>query len=550
MQYGFARDVLAAVSRALRRWVVAIVVVSIALGLVATRIVHALAAPDTRARWLTTAGKHAAAEAVYWSEIQRGRLEVPLVVAFLEAHEHAAATQLFKDPEEEALPPAPGTKAPKGPRPEPALPEEVVDAFLARPDLPREIALIGRFVRSGRGAEGGAIRRELYAEAAKDPPLPWSNHVLAREAWMTGRNVDAADHFEREARAFGRGEDAGTALSIRLDLGDLTGVGTRLADPRLAPLVPAHVQFRYGVMRRDFVRVARYLLPFSFPRPSPGPLLLAVIAASAWFAFCARFGQLSARARLRVPLFLAAFALGVLSIAPTMFLIVWQDVVLHLTPNGTILRDAAFYILGVGFREELSKLLLFLPLLPFLRRYGTPIDVVACGALVGLGFAAAENLEYFSRDDLASALGRFLTANFLHMSMTAIIATAFERLGRKEDAFYDFTVAFLTVITLHGVYDFFLASPAVGPDFGFLSMAVFVVLARNFIITMHEARIRMGRSKPLLPVFAIGMATVTGSSFVYASALVGPAIAAQVMFLGLLGVAILVIVFVKQLSRL
>ena len=51
-------------------------------------------------------------------------------------------------------------------------------------------------------------------------------------------------------------------------------------------------------------------------------------------------------------------------------------------------------------------------------------------------------------------------------------------------------------------------------------------------------------------VFAIGTAIVCGASFVYGSIVVGPQAAAEMMYLGLLGVAILAIVFVRQLRAL
>ena len=49
---------------------------------------------------------------------------------------------------------------------------------------------------------------------------------------------------------------------------------------------------------------------------------------------------------------------------------------------------------------------------------------------------------------------------------------------------------------------------------------------------------------------AIGMTLVLGSSFVYGSAIVGPGAAAEAMFVGVLGMAILMIVFVRQLRAL
>lgn len=526
--------------RTLRGWIVLIAIVSIALGLLANRVVRRVAPAESRARWAEMAGKHGEAERIWWSELQRGNVTVPIVVEFLAQHRMTAAVAaLTKElpTDHPAL-----KKAPKL-EPEKPLPEAELDAFFARPDLPHEVALV---VKMQRGGATDEVLAEIHEAAAKKPPVPWMNHVLAEDAHLHGRLLDAAVYYEREALAFGRRDDLETAFELRMAAGDRDGVIARLNDPQLGPLAPPHLQFRVAMERRDYARALRWLLPFSFPKPHLGPLLLAIVAAIGWGAFCLRLGQVRREPKVRVPLYATAFALGALSIAPTMFLIVWQELVLHLVPGGNIVRDGAFYVMGVGFREELSKLLLFLPLLPLLLRRGQPVEVVACGALVGLGFAAVENLGYFTHDDLGSAIGRYLTANFLHMSMTALTATASYRLFKSPDGFHDFTVTFLTVVALHGVYDFFLASPAVD-DMSFLAMTVFVFLARDFVVAMHDARLRAGRSKPLLPVFAIGTTLVSGATFVYASVVVGPSVAAEMMFLGLLGVAVLAIVFVRQL---
>src|SRR5205823_5797400 len=67
-------------------------------------------------------------------------------------------------------------------------------------------------------------------------------------------------------------------------------------------------------------------------------------------------------------------------------------------------------------------IVLFLPLVPALLRRGSRIEAMTCGALVGLGFAAEENIGYFHRFGAQATLPRFLTANFFHMSLTAVVA--------------------------------------------------------------------------------------------------------------------------------
>jgi protease PrsW len=526
--------------RSLRGRVFVIAILSIVIGLLAGRIAKRVLPADKRAELAAEAGNFAEAESIYWQALQQGPVTVPLTIAFIEAHDRARALYSIVEAVPENM-----RKVAKL-KPQAALPEAPIDAFFARTDLPREVTLIAQLHRGGGTPE---VIGELEREANKDPPMPWANHALGREAHKEGRIREAADRLEREAMLFDREDDLEESLMMRLYSGDRAGVTSRLNDPRIAARAPARLSFRFAMEQGHYGRALRYLLPYSFPKPPLGPLALAIVSALAWFTFCARLGQLLLRPRFRVPLYLAAFGLGVLSITITHYLIEWQELVLHLRQDGSMVRDAIFFIFGVGFREELSKLVCFIPLLPLLRARGTPLDIVTCGALVGLGFASVENINYFTHGDLSAALARFLTANFLHMTMTALICTSFSKLGKKDDAFFDFTVTFLTVVVAHGVYDFFAVNPIVS-EFSFLSMAVFVLLARDFVLIMHDARLRAGRSKSLLPPFAYGMAAVCGASFIYGSALVGPQLAAEAMYVGMLGAVILIVVFVRQLRAL
>jgi RsiW-degrading membrane proteinase PrsW (M82 family) len=213
-------------------------------------------------------------------------------------------------------------------------------------------------------------------------------------------------------------------------------------------------------------------------------------------------------------------------------------------------RNALYFVFGVGLREEVSKLFFFLPLLPILRRKGTRLDVLVCGAVVGLGFAAEENLGYLHSGDLSTAMARFLTANFLHISMTAILAEAIGEWMEKTEGSLEFSQTLLLVAFLHGAYDFCLSSPAFGEMGGFLAMAAFLLLARKFLDAVSWARAKeRARDASLVETFAVAVAVVGGASFVYASALVGPGAAARAISSGLLGLGLILIVFVQELRR-
>jgi hypothetical protein len=109
----------------------------------------------------------------------------------------------------------------------------------------------------------------------------------------------------------------------------------------------------------------------------------------------------------------------------------------------------------------------------------------------------------------------------------------------------DFSVTFLTVVGLHGAYDFFAASPAIG-DLSFLSVVVFVILTRQFLAAVLQVRGHGDARDKFLRRLVQAVAVVAGASFVYACAEVGPGPAAAMIAVGLLGDAIIIYIFVHE----
>ena len=89
----------------------------------------------------------------------------------------------------------------------------------------------------------------------------------------------------------------------------------------------------------------------------------------------------------------------------------------------------------IGLREEALKLLLFVPLIPFLLNRDD-LEILTVAGLVGLGFALEENINYFQASAGLSAVGRFATANFLHIALTAMCGLTLTRaiVHRGEDS--------------------------------------------------------------------------------------------------------------------
>jgi RsiW-degrading membrane proteinase PrsW (M82 family) len=512
---------------------IAMVVLAFVLTLVVVHFAGRAKSDQERADTLMHSGKAAEAEHVY-AALVRSKPDVANVLALLKAHNMASAIKKIGRADLqawEAVPP---------------LADEEIDAIVD--GLPPDMRTIARFVRGmhQRSVPPDA-RAEIEEGSKRDPPVPWTNHVLAESAAIDGDELLAASFYLREGIAFPeRHVDVDHALGIWIEAGAWEEIDERMQDTRVADRASPGTRYEIAVHRRDWKGAVKAMPGAWAPRFNAGAFGLAGVAALAWAFFCARLGKMGGRPKVRLPLYVIAFVLGVVSVAPTMFLIAIEEAKLKLVETGEPGRDILFFVFGVGLREEFSKLLLFAPLLIPLRKWGDKLDVLVCGAMVGLGFAAEENLGYLSSENLHTGLARFLTANFMHMAMTGILASALDDFVRDtERSAPDFTRATLMVVMMHGAYDFLLSHPEFGGSF--LAMAVFVLLTRLFLAWVDKARRRADRGITPVHAFILAVAAVTGTSLAHAFVLVGARDAGLVLAEGLLGEAVIVFVFVRTL---
>ncbi|HEX8795541.1 MAG TPA: PrsW family glutamic-type intramembrane protease [Polyangiaceae bacterium] len=522
-------------TRPLTTIVLLILAVAFAAGWVTDGLVAHGRSPVERARELAGAGHADAAEQAYLDLAAQHPGDLELVIELVDNHvrlEHGLMVPAMM-----ATGQAPRLAAPAE--------ESRIDAVVSAPALgPDGILLAGWWRHFAEGEEDFVERERVTAAADREPPAPWANHLLGRALQEEGERPGAADRFAREAASFdGRAEDASEACEIWVQEGAGDRLHSALGVPTFARQVPAIVRFEDALHRRDWVGAARWFFPTQYEHTTLGVLLLAGLAGLVWFVICATIGRVGQRPALRVPLYVAAFALGVASTYAAVAGVIVEEDILHFTEKGQAL-DIIYFVLGVGLREESCKALLLLPLVPIVRRWGTRREALACGALVGLGFAAEENLGYFQHG-LSAGLSRFLTANFLHLSTTGLVAVAIDDAMRGTRATRDsWTQVFPLVVITHGVYDFFLSSRTVEMA-SFVSMFVFVLLARRFADVIRELP---GREGPLFRYFVVGLALVTGGSFVYAASIVGVAHAATAIVGGMLGVAIMAYIFGRELG--
>jgi RsiW-degrading membrane proteinase PrsW (M82 family) len=492
---------------------------------------------DERAGALSSTGRCGAAEEAY-VRLLRERPTVPRVLAFVQNHERGAR-------ELDKLGATGAGAATVADRREELMTDDGVEEVLEAL-LPDE-SLIGRFAWEGGAAEPN-VRDAIEAGARRTPPTPWFNHVLAADALRAGNDDAAAAYYEREGLAFPeRREDIDEALDLWMNGDDWDAVRKRMQDARVVAAADADTKARIAEHERDWVNAARWTAVGYRDRLRTWSLAMSGVAALAWAFFCARLGKIGERPRVRALLYPAAFGLGVLSVAPTVLLISFEEAKLRLVETGDAARDALYFVFGVGLREEGCKLLLFAPLLVVLRRWGDRLDVLVCGAMVGLGFAAEENLGYLASGDLHVGLGRFLTANFFHMALTGTLAAALDDLVRDpEGSASDFSRTAFTVVGLHGAYDFLLSHDEYGG--GYVAMAVLFFVARVFLDAIARARRTVDRGLSLVHVFVLAAAVVTGVSAVHAGATVGPLQAAAVMAEGIVGEIVIFAVLLRALQ--
>ena len=385
--------------------------------------------------------------------------------------------------------------------------------------------------------------------ADSNPPPKLANYVLARIATYRKDWRTAANRFEREGLASpsDRQRDLRRAIAIWIDHNAWNEVRKRVHDPRYDRALDASLRLDIATHERDWLRILVWIWPAGFVHWNAWPIVLAVLAAALWLAIAVRLGRVQDGVPGRRRLYALAFILGILSVYPTLITITVEEEFFGLKELGQFVPDLIYFIFGVGLREEGWKIILFLPLVPALLRRGSRIEAMTCGALVGLGFAAEENIGYFHRFGAQATLPRFLTANFFHMSLTAVVAmSVFDTLRGRATARDRFNVAFPMAITMHGAYDFFLTTRDM-PLSSIFSTVLLIIISRQFLRQLLIASSK-AEERGALYLLIASMALITGVSYLYATTLVGPWGALRMIAVGIIGVAIVIYMFVRELS--
>ncbi len=197
-------------------------------------------------------------------------------------------------------------------------------------------------------------------------------------------------------------------------------------------------------------------------------------------------------------------------------MLVWyQELAWGLVASNQLGDGLRFFILGVGLREELCKLLLFMPLLPWLLRRRDELTVLLSAACVGLGFAVEENIGYFAGSLGTATIGRFLTANFLHMSLTGVAGLWLYRGFRwPRDCGPQAVAVFGVVVFAHGLYDAFGVVEYLD-EYAIVGWIIFLLLAYQFFHELREMWQPGNDVVSLTGTFVFGLSALMGATFAY-----------------------------------
>jgi RsiW-degrading membrane proteinase PrsW (M82 family) len=280
-----------------------------------------------------------------------------------------------------------------------------------------------------------------------------------------------------------------------------------------------------------------------------GAASLAVLTGLCWLAFVLQAIQVRNWRDYRLWFTLLALGLGVLSIWPTVFLIFWKERAWGLVEADDPAGGIRFFTLGVGLREEASKLICFLPLLPWLVYRRDELAALLAAGAVGLGFAMEENVNYIWGSAGSATLTRLMMPAPFHMALTGLAGlAAYRACVWPKECGPQFIAVFGVIVLAHGLYDAMLMP--VFEDVSIASYGIFLLAVFQFFRELRSLQGAMPKSPISLTAnFLFCVSTVAAATFVYLCAAVGWKAAGDVLVSGIVAESVMVYLFLREMPE-
>lgn len=399
------------------------------------------------------------------------------------------------------------------------------------------------------GETGRARFEQLKVLATAPVPIRFARYATGKIELDRENYQGAFELFRKEGELAGAVESRYMAIHALMKAKDFVALSELQRDPHYARLFSAHEALGIAIGNGDWREILKWVPLTQMDSYEFGTVVVTLCAGLAWALFLFHLGELPGIFSKPALLCLIAFGCGVLSTTPTIYFVILQDDFLKFSAGDDVYRIFAYNIAGVGAREELCKLLLFLPLLPVLVRRDDELEAVIVASFVGLGFAIEENASYFLLSESASAPGRFLTANFFHVALTGLNGLALFRVcTRGASGLNDFLVVFPLSIFAHGIYDALIDLPGF-EGAGFLSMVVYIVFSTYFFRRVHELRSHVRMTVSLTGSFVFGISMLAAVMIVFQMTQLGASAGAKVIFSELIGSAVLLFMFFREFNE-
>lgn len=406
-----------------------------------------------------------------------------------------------------------------------------------------EANLAADYLAAWYGRDPKAYDR-IAASASAAPPPRLVHHVLGRLNYHSESYRAAYEQFRRDTDAATVRESRFWATRALAEEKDFAELARLQAQPEFAPYFDAHLQLKVAIGQKDWPAILRTVPLTQLATYRDSAFIIAILTGLAWGFFLAVLGDLPGPFSGRAGLCLLALLAGMVSTTPTLYLVILTEDIFNLSMGENLVQHFAFFTGGVAVREEVCKLLLFVPFLPILYRRDQELEVLIVASFVGLGFAMEENGSYFLFSAAAAAPGRFLSANFFHIALTGMNGLALYRACTHGwRGLNQFLLIFPVTVLAHGGYDTFLSSDQI--EYGsYWAMAVYVLFAQYYLRTAHGLRPSGGhRTFSLTGALVFGISTVAAVVLAFQMSTLGAVAGATLMLSELLASALLLFLF-------
>ncbi|MCZ6675432.1 MAG: PrsW family glutamic-type intramembrane protease [Verrucomicrobia bacterium] len=392
-------------------------------------------------------------------------------------------------------------------------------------------------------------KTKLEQLATSTPTPRYANQILGIIASDAQLYNKAYPYFLKESEFPEAQWAREQAVLNRFYINDFEALEKLANDPLFSNAFKPRIRAELAIHKRDWLNAIKWIALGQLARIETGIFILATIGMVVWSTILLQLGQATRFDKLTPFLCLGALFLGVLSTTLTLFWIILEDLYLPISGGDDLFHNIVYYVATVGLREEVCKLLFFLPLAPVLIKRGNEMEFLLVASFAGLGFAYQENFSYLS-DSMGTAFtARFLTANFLHISLTGMSGLFFCRAWRTRGYSYnDFLYIFGIAVIAHGLYDALLTSPLM-EDGGLLAMILYILFSKFYFKEAHNLRQKSHSVISLTGTMAFGVSLLIASLLVYLSIILNLPQAIQLAFSSFLGSAIILFMFFREFNE-